>query len=82
MWFINNTFYKCAYEFGEGHALTLGSGGSGSTPVTNLIVTRNVFIDCGDHSEPTRSLWTPERIGSLRLAQEMVVKCCIVYTAL
>ena len=53
MWFINNTFYKCAYEFGEGHALTLGSGGSGSTPVTNLIVTRNVFIDCGDHSGGT-----------------------------
>lgn len=53
MWVMNNTYYKCAYEFGEGHALTLGSGGSGSTPVTNLIIARNVFIDCGDHSGGT-----------------------------
>ena len=53
MWFKNNTFYKCAYEFGEGHALTLGSGGAGSTPVTNLVITQNVFVDCGDHSGGT-----------------------------
>jgi len=40
-----NTFYRCAYNEGFKHVLYLGGNG-----ITNVTVTYNAFLDCGDHS--------------------------------
>lgn len=43
----NNSFYRCSFD--EGRSIVLGLGGVRDVLQQDLIVQRNLFIDCGSH---------------------------------
>lgn len=46
MHWVNNTFYRCAFDFGISNPLVLG----GRAPAqSGYLIVSNLFVDCGDH---------------------------------
>jgi len=46
----NNTFYRCSFDDGRSHPLALG--GVNGNIQRDLIIRKNLFVDCGSHYSP------------------------------
>lgn len=54
MQWVNNTFYRCAFDLEESFPLAIG----GRPPAhTGYVISSNVFVDCGDHRGRASEGW-------------------------